>query len=1655
MKCNLKCWFVFAIILSVVTLGIGQQHYGNEWIRASKTYLKLKVAENGMYRVTYDQMVAAGLISSQVDGFSFQLFNYGKEQPIYVSNNNFGKGEYIEFYGVKNTIGLDSLLYQNWRKDLFNPEYSLVNDTNAYFLTLSPESNNKRFTLITPNYNNINLTPAPYYIHKEKLVFSDTYFKNIESSEIRNSYFEPSEGFGTSITLNNSNTVFNVSKIYDDGPAPTLSCRLGNNNQTSRLELSFNGNLLETVMNPPKGTLQWDYTMSKSLLKNGNNTLNIRNTFSNNDRHRIAVATLTYARTFDFQGKNEFSFTMPASTDPVFIKADAFNYTNRNVRVVDPESGLIYTTAVSGNQLLIRLNPASRPSEYITLDESAVKAITDMRLFTPKSFADVGTEYLIITSPDLKNTTTDFVAEYAEYRRSDQGGAYKTDVLYVQDIYDNFGYGIDRHFYGFKNLAKYLHDNWKQLNYVFIIGRGIEYPYIRKAEDVYAKNGKTFFIPTYGFIGSDNMLFSEGNYPDPYFSVGRLAARTGTQVKDYLDKIKQYEAVPFLNQTIDNKLWTKNVLHLGGGKSQSEQAAIQSGLENIGSVLADTIFGANILAYYKKTGDPVQFGVNEEINNLFNQGVGIINFFGHSSAGTWDFPIENPRNYENYGRYPIINSLGCYSGNLHSDTKGISESFVLEKDRGSILFIASTGTAFIRDLSKYAYTFYDYIFNKDRTKSLGDALKYAANANRTATGGALALYAQLTYHGDPALKLHLYDAPDYLFDVTSVKTLPGTVQAGLEHYEVQLDAVNLGASVEDSVHVVFYHQVADGTIVDTIYLNLGPIANRKSMKITLHNYGQASVGKNILLAEINPGGIIKETPQPVAAQNNKLFDGRGFEFYVSDNYATTVYPPNFAMINTAEHFVLKASTSSAPLKQSTYVFQIDTTAYFNSPLLEVGKEQSEGGLIEYKPKTGLVADRVYYWRVSPDSTATEGFKWSNASFAYLPDEEEGWNQSHFFQFTQNDLSDMTISEKTNRKLQYGLNYLSVKVKNSIWNPDDRPGYIVNNVNYGSTRAWDFMDAGIAFVINNDLDFWEPVVPPGGLYGSYNPTSKNLTVFAYKTDTPENRQKAVEFLENQVKEGKFLTVYTIQKNAKSNYRPEEWAADSLIYGRNLFSALEKLGAKRVRELEQLGSVPYIMQMNYNDGLIAEEVATTINDVVENTATMYHRTQGGEFHSFPFGPVQQVKQLKYRFDGLVGQKDAYINFYVGDNNGNSILVDSLIRTNKEVSLDGHNYFYLGTHTTDSLTRVSPDLKFWRISYDALPDAAISFVKNEPDITQQTIYQGDKFQTHYQVKNVNFIDMDSILVKYSFSTNDNDVISGFKRLAPLKAGATIDDVITFDVGIGTINVGKVVIEINPDLDQPELHTFNNILTFQFGVAKDNDNPILNVTFDGIQIMDGDIVSPTPEICVRLYDDNNLLPITNPSAFEVKIDTGRNNFLVIDVNDPDVRFVPASSTEKEAKLYFKPNLKDGLYRLVVQGVDASGNKSGDNPKSVGFRVITAQSVSNVLNYPNPFSSSTQFIFTLTGSEVPENVSISIFTLSGRVVREITQEELGPIHAGLNRTTFKWNGTDEFGSKLANGVYLYKVNFRKKDGSQYDSFSNKKIDGFFKDGFGKLVIMR
>jgi hypothetical protein len=234
-----------------------------------------------------------------------------------------------------------------------------------------------------------------------------------------------------------------------------------------------------------------------------------------------------------------------------------------------------------------------------------------------------------------------------------------------------------------------------------------------------------------------------------------------------------------------------------------------------------------------------------------------------------------------------------------------------------------------------------------------------------------------------------------------------------------------------------------------------------------------------------------------------------------------------------------------------------------------------------------------------------------------------------------------------------------------------------------------------------------------------------------------------------------------------------------------------------------------------------------------------------------------------------------------------------------------------------------------------------------------------------------------------------------------------------------------------------------------------LLDVTFDGVHILNNDIVSPKPSILMELTSDNKFLALNNS-------DTGNFAVYIRNINSSvaqrvyfgsQMQFTPAVLPNNRCKVLYTPILADGTYELTVQAADRSGNLSATNSYKVDFVVVNKSSITNVLNYPNPFSTSTRFVFTLTGDQIPTYFKIQIITITGKVIREITESELGPIHIGRNITQYAWDGTDQFGSKLANGVYLYRV-VTSIDNQSIDHMATN-ADSFFIKGWGKMYIIR
>lgn len=429
------------------------------------------------------------------------------------------------------------------------------------------------------------------------------------------------------------------------------------------------------------------------------------------------------------------------------------------------------------------------------------------------------------------------------------------------------------------------------------------------------------------------------------------------------------------------------------------------------------------------------------------------------------------------------------------------------------------------------------------------------------------------------------------------------------------------------------------------------------------------------------------------------------------------------------------------------------------------------------------------------------------------------------------------------------------------------------------------------------------------------------------------------------------------------------------------------------------------------------------------------------------------------------DSIIAPFIGiDLAGNRFPLDTLTESAvvdiSSISSTDHPYAELSFFTEDNANSTPAQLKNWHVLYDPAPDAAINPIKGQTLQEGETAFAGLDLNVGVAFENISDFDFGAFKVHYWLMDNTGTTIAEeWLNYQSLDAGEVVFDSVSFATN-GLNGRHYIYMEVNPKGDawHKEQFQFNNLAYIAFDIESDVKNPLLDVTFDGVHILNGDIVSPTPEIVMELKDENQFLLMDDTTSFDVFIvnPSGAEKRIPFLSNGVEIMyFEPATDKQNKARITYKPAaaLSDGDYTLKVMGRDATGNESGETAYTIEFEVINRSTVTRVMNYPNPFSTSTKFVFTLTGAVIPDVFTIQIMTITGKVVREITKDELGNIHIGKNITDYAWDGRDEYGDRLANGVYLYRV-IMKIDGTQIEN-RETAADSYFTKEFGKMYLFR
>ncbi|MEM6804759.1 MAG: hypothetical protein AAF696_25400, partial [Bacteroidota bacterium] len=709
---------------------------------------------------------------------------------------------------------------------------------------------------------------------------------------------------------------------------------------------------------------------------------------------------------------------------------------------------------------------------------------------------------------------------------------------------------------------------------------------------------------------------------------------------------------------------------------------------------------------------------------------------------------------------------------------------------------------------------------------------------------------------------------------------------------------------------------------------------------------------------------------------------------IPGNIPAILYPTEYAIVGT-EQIKLEASTVfMTPDNNVPFVFEIDTTHLFNSPLKrESGIVQGSSIQAVWEVPFNLVDSTVYYWRVR--LSGVEPSIWSTSSFKYIAG-EEGWAQSRLHQFVKNDMESIRVDELQKEwEFSTFLKEFEFVITNT--------GAFLYSVN-GSLEVdlalQGFFNGGVAFVVLDKLTLASSISSNIG---------GNVAIGA--AEAPTQLFKLKNAIQN-ANEGDYVIV-------SSHYNPQvpNWSED-------IFAALKQIGVSdNIRLLKDGDSFLIMGRKGLSSGATEIYAPTSENRFVLNTRLSSAFDRGG-VRSTRIGPALDWGEIFWDWksiDPLNEEKTSLSVYAVRNNNTDSLILENYTgETYNLSSLDADRFPYMRVEAQmlDTLFRTAPQLDNWHVLYTPAPDGVIDPVSTF-EFRSDTVFEGQDVYVNIAAKNISLRDLDSVDVLISLQREDRSrLVLDTLKIAPLIANGPS---IAFDYEFSTLNKdleGQVnlSVEINPFQDQLETHYFNNLFVKSFEVVVDRFNPVMDVTFDGKHIINGDIVSPRPEILIEVNDENPLVALDDSTTFELYWKQGVSagiNFERIFMDDERVEWQPAQLPDNKARLYFRPGknywLAEGEYTLRVQGKDKKGNAAGlgENFYEITFKVETESKLTRILNYPNPFSTSTRFVYTLSGVELPEVFQIHIYTISGKVVKVIDLIELGEVNFGHNITEY------------------------------------------------------
>ncbi len=244
------------------------------------------------------------------------------------------------------------------------------------------------------------------------------------------------------------------------------------------------------------------------------------------------------------------------------------------------------------------------------------------------------------------------------------------------------------------------------------------------------------------------------------------------------------------------------------------------------------------------------------------------------------------------------------------------------------------------------------------------------------------------------------------------------------------------------------------------------------------------------------------------------------------------------------------------------------------------------------------------------------------------------------------------------------------------------------------------------------------------------------------------------------------------------------------------------------------------------------------------------------------------------------------------------------------------------------------------------------------------------------------------------------------------------------------------NGTIDASGSDTLFTIGGVNSSASLDNQGPNIKLYINDEKFVRGGITNSNPILYAIISDTSGINTVGTGIGHDLAAeldDKSEKKYILNDYFENDL-----NSYQKGKLNYQFKNLSSGLHSLSLKAWDVFNNSSEATTDFIVSESATL-ALDHVLNYPNPFTTHTTFMFEHNRPFIPMDVQVQVFTVSGKLIKTLAAR-ITP--TGYRSDDIQWDGLDDYGDKIGKGVYIYKLRIMTSGGEYADKFE-------------KLVILR